>query len=478
MRARASRVFLRPEPAPAAVGVLVAALAVAAITALIFPLRHISPPASMGVAYMLAVLLVSTIWGLRLGLLTALASAAAFNFFHLPPMGRFTVADEHNAVALGIFFLAAVVAAWVADLARSRASEAQQRRQEADLSADLARILLSGASPQASLADAARRLAQALDLPAARISLEDAAAAEGERSFALAHDGRPIGALVVDADISVTMGRRLEQRVVPALEALLAAALERDRLQTEVVETRALRRSDELKTALLHSVSHDLRTPLTAIIAAGSALGDGELPREDRAELGDAVVEEATRLTSLVEKLLDLSLLQGHAAAPRRQWCSVEEILHELADQLDPDGTRIALSLAPDLPLVRADAAQLERAFANLLENAARYSGAQRVSVRGRRVGDRLMIRVVDRGPGIAHEELGRIFEAFYRAPGQTARHTGSGLGLAIVKGFVEANGGRVWAESLPGQGTSFVVALPIEHGAPTAAPQEAAPLP
>src|SRR4051812_36392164 len=389
MRTRASRVFPRPEPPPAAVGVLVAVLSVAAITAIIFPLRKISPPASNGVAYMLAVLLVSTIWGLRLGLLTTVLSAAAFNYFHLPPTGRFSVADEQNAVALAIFSVAAVVAAAVADLARSRAIEAQQRRQEADLSADLARILLSGESSEATLSEASARVANALDLPQARISRADG--------------------LVAPADVSLATSRRIEQRVAPALDALLAAALERDRLQTEVVETRALRRSDELKTALLRSVSHDLRTPLTAIITAGSALRDGDLSRADRADLGNAIVEEATRLTALVEKLLDLSLLQGHAAAPRREWCSVEEILRELADQLDPGGERIALSLDPDLPLVRADAAQLERAFANLLENAARYSGSERISVRGRVVGDRLMIRIVDRGPGIPHEELERI---------------------------------------------------------------------
>src|SRR3954449_10332075 len=114
MPARESRAFLRTDPPPAAGGVVVAALSVAGITALIFPLRQISPPASNGVAYMLAVLLVSTIWGLRLGLLTTLLSAAAFNFFHLPPTGRFSVADEHNAVALAIFCVAAAVAAWVA----------------------------------------------------------------------------------------------------------------------------------------------------------------------------------------------------------------------------------------------------------------------------------------------------------------------------------------------------------------------------
>jgi two-component system sensor histidine kinase KdpD len=456
------------------VGLVVAVVAVAAITGLIFPLREISPAESNGVAYLLAVLLVATIWGFRLGLLTSVACAAAFNFFHLPPTGRFTIAESRHWVALGVFLAAAIVASAVAELARSRASEAEQRRREADLAAELARVLLGGSSVEAALEDASARLAVALGLRHASIELGPASRADTELAFDLRRSEELIGRLVVPGDVSPRMRDRLAKRVVPSLEALLAAALERDRLQSEVVETRALRRSDEIKTALLRAVSHDLRSPLTAILTAGSALVEGELSRADRQELGRAIVEEAERLTALVEKLLDLSRLEAGAAEPRRQWCSLDEILRETADELDPGGSRFRFSLDANLPLVRADAAQLERAFANLFENAARFSAPQPVSVRARVVGEQLMIRVVDRGPGIASEELKRIFEAFYRAPGQRTAHTGSGLGLAIVKGFVEANGGRVWAESLPGQGTSFVVALPVERDAPRPAADEA----
>ena len=473
MPARASRLFLRPEPPSLLAGFVVAGLSVAVITVLIFPLREVSPADSNGVAYLLAVLLVATVWGLRLGLLTSVASAAAFNFFHLPPTGHFTIADSRHWVALGVFLVAAVVASAVAELARSRAIEAEQRRREADLAADLARILLGGASVQSALGDASRRLAGALGLETAAIELGPARSDEGEFGYELRRGDQRIGTLVVSAERAGGMRDRLAERVVPALEALLAAALERERLQAEVVETRALRRSDELKTALLRTVSHDLRTPLTTILTAGSALAEGAISRADREELGRAITEEAERLTALVEKLLDLSKLQAGAAEPRRQWCSVDEILREAADLLDPGGSRFAFAIDPELPLVRADAAQLERAFANLLENAARYSDAERVSVRARVVGDQLMIRIVDRGPGIPHDELTRIFEAFYRAPGQRAGHTGSGLGLAIVKGFVEANGGRVWAESLPRQGTSFVVALPVERSALAPSPAD-----
>lgn len=472
---RASRA-LRSESPPRLLGVGVAALAVAAITLVIYPLREISPAASMGVAYLVAVLLVATIWGLWLGVLTSAASAAAFNFFHLPPTGRFTLVDSEHWVALAIFLVAAVMASAVAELARSRASEAEQRRREADLAAELARMLLGGASFQAALDDGSNRLAEALGLRSAVIELGEVRAGDGRLAFELRRGDEVIGALVVPGELSPLVRDRLRERVVPALEALLAAALERERLQAEVVETRALRRSDELKTALLRTVSHDLRTPLTAILTAGAALGEGEISRADREELGRAIVEEAERLRGLVEKLLDLSRLQAGAAEPRRQWCSVEEILRETAEALDAGGSRFALSIDANLPLVRADATQLERAFANLFENAARYSSGQPVSVRARVVGERLMIRVVDRGPGIAREDLARVFDAFYRVPGQAGRRTGSGLGLTIVKGFVEANGGRVWAESLPGQGTSFVVALPVER-APASRVAEAADL-
>jgi len=463
MRARLSRLFLRPEPPSLTSGLVVTVIAVAAITGLIYPLRQISPAESNGVAYLLAVLLVATLWGLWMGLGASVLSAAAFNYFHLPPTGRFTIADSRHWVALGVFLVAAVVASSVAELARSRAIEAEQRRREADLAAELARVLLGGASVHDALDEAAAQLADALSLAGARIELEPVPGDPGGLTYDLGRRGR----LVVAGRVSAATRTRLQDRVVPALEALLAAALERDRLQAEVVEARALRRSDELKTALLQTVSHDLRTPLTAIMTAGSALAAGELSRADREELGRAIVEESERLTALVEKVLDLSRLQAGAAAPRREWVAVDEILRETAAQIDPSGERFAFAFDRDLPLIRADGVQLERAFANLLENAARYSGTEHVYVRARVIGEQLKIRIVDRGPGIPPEELRRVFEAFYRGPSQRDGHTGSGLGLAIVKGFVEANGGQVWAESLPGQGTSFVVSFPVVPASP-----------
>jgi two-component system sensor histidine kinase KdpD len=445
------------------VGVVAAAVVVASTTALVFPLRTVAPVVSLGVVYLVAVLLISTVWGAWLGVLTALASALAFNFFHIPPTGRFTIAEGENWVALVVFLIVAVIGSSVAQVARTRATEADQRRREADLAAEMARLLLRGNELSESLPAAAQRLASALNLPSAAIELAPVEGDERRVAFPLREGTTQLGTLLVPAGLPEEALRRLQERVVPSLEALLAAGLERDRLLGEVVETRALRRADVVKTTLLRAVSHDLRTPLTAIVAAGEAIASPTLTDEEQRELGSVITAESTRLSRLIDNLLDLSRLEGGAADPRPQWCSIEEVINSAVDDLRLRPDRLSLSLDPNLPLVRADAAQLERAFANLLENGVRYSGGHPVSVRARVTGGRLLVRVVDRGPGIPPAQRDRVFEPFYRAGSSSAGHRGSGLGLAIVRGFVEANGGKVWVESLPGQGTSFVVELPSE---------------
>jgi two-component system sensor histidine kinase KdpD len=444
-------------------GLIAAAIVVAATTLLVFPLRTAAPVVSLGIVYLVAVLVISTVWGAWLGVLTALASALAFNYFHIPPTGRFTIAESENWVALVVFLIVAVIGSSVAQVARTRATEADQRRREADLAAEMARLLLRGNELSESLPAAAQRLASALNLPSAAIELAPVEGDERRVAFPLREGTTQLGTLLVPAGLPEEALRRLQERVVPSLEALLAAGLDRDRLLGEVVETRALRRADVVKTTLLRAVSHDLRTPLTAIVAAGEAIASPTLSDEEQRELGSVITAESTRLSRLIDNLLDLSRLEGGAADPRPQWCSIEEVVNAAVDDLRLPPNRLSLSLDPDLPLVRADAAQLERAFANLLENSARYSGGHPVSVRARVTGGRLLVRVVDRGPGIPPAQRDRVFEPFYRAGSTNAGHRGSGLGLAIVRGFVEANRGKVWVESLPGQGTSFVVEFPAE---------------
>ena len=453
--------LLREPPRSRSLGLLVSLGSVAVCTGAIYPLKTIAPDVSLGVIYVMAVIGVSVFWGFRLGLLTALLSALAFNFFHIPPVGTITIADSQNWVALATFFVVALFASTIAELGRARAREAELRRREADLMAELARVLLGRPGIDAALPVAAERIATALELPSAALQLSEAADYPGRLVLPLSRSGNRVGTLIVPGEIDADALTRLRERLIPGLEALLAAAIDREALIAATVETEALRRSDDIKTALLRTVSHDLRTPLTGIRAAAEALSFPTITEDERRELREAIVEDSDRLADLVDNLLDLSRLRTGTAEPSTDWTSIEEVIEAAIDDLQIGREHFKLSIDEHLPFIRADSAQLERVFVNLLSNAARYSGDAPVSVRAREVSGRLVIRVVDRGPGIPEGDTERIFEAFYR--GSTSdSHPGAGLGLAIVRGFVEANGGEVSVESLPGQGTAFVVEFPL----------------
>jgi two-component system sensor histidine kinase KdpD len=376
MRRRLVDAGFAGEPPPFGWGVLATAVAIAAATLLIYPLEDVAPVVSLGVVYIPGVLLISSIWGWRLGLASALFSALAFNWFHLPPTGQLEIAADKDAVALATFGIVALFASSLAEMARARAAEAERGREETE---------------------------------------------------------RVLGRL-----------RELSD--------------ERDRMEEEAIEAGALRRSDELKTALLRSVSHDLRTPLTSIIAAGTALDSPTLTEPERHELSEAVVEQGQRLAHLVENLLDVSRLESGSAQPRREPIDLAGVLEAARESLGGDGALVKFGIGAEIPELVADPVQLERAFANLLANAVRYGEGRQVLVRSREVGGRLVVRIVDRGPGIPEGERELIFEPFYRREGGQ----GSGLGLSIARGFIEANGGEIAVESMPGQGSTFVVSFPL----------------
>ncbi len=458
---------------------LTATALVVLCTLIVYALAGLAPVVSLSVVYLPAVLLVSITWGAWLGLLTGVMSALAFDFFHLPPVGRLTINDSRMWVALAAFIVVAALASSVGEIARARTRDAEDGRDEADLAAELARLLLSGNSLSQALPTVAARVADALELHSAAIELA-AVPGDGRRvAFPLRdRDGR-IGTLLVGADSPPASLRRLNERVVPSLEAVLRAALERERLMAGAVDAAALRRADNVKTALLRSVSHDLRSPLTAISAAAEALQSESLSSEERADMVSVIGGESRRLSRLIENLLELSRLEAGAARPRRDWCALEELLDEAVGELGGGEGPFNLAIDPELPLVSLDPAQMGRALVNVLDNARRHSGGQPVSVRARAVrdasglhADRIVIRVVDRGPGIAPGDLEEVFQPFYRAAGP-ADHGGSGLGLAIARGFTEANGGTLHVESLPGQGATFVFELPLVPAAePEARPE------
>lgn len=241
------------------------------------------------------------------------------------------------------------------------------------------------------------------------------------------------------------------------------------RLAREAVEAEKLRQADEVKTAVLHAVSHDLRSPLTAIRTASEGLDNPSVrldPRE-REELFETIRIEVQRLERLVENLLDLSRLEAGPARRTPELWTVDALLASALEQLGPEADRVETDIATDVGLVRVDGPQLHRVLVNLLENALKFSSpTDPVEVAVREADGRITVRVRDRGPGIPEADRERIFDAFERG---SSTGPGSGLGLAIARGFAEANGGRVWVE--PGQestgGSTFVLELPVtEEGA------------
>jgi len=398
-------------------GQLVRAAAVAALiggtTVVVAVLRPVAPDISLGALYVIVVMVAALLWGLAWAVAASIASLLTFNFFILPPVHTLALEDAENWAALVVYLVTAVVTSELASRLRRRAAEAERREREAALLADLAAGLLAR---------------EDLDDVASRIEIgEDAA------------------------------GRRLGE----AVESLHAIARERERLEEEALEAEALRRNDLVKTAVIRSVSHDLRTPLATMHAAVDALGpEGPgLDADEQRELLATVRRELARLERYVENVLDLSRLEAGAATPSPALWTVDALTVQALAGL-PGAERVELELGDDLPPVQIDAAQIERALANMLENALRFSPADStVSVRAESRGAEVIVRIEDSGPGVPAADASAIFEPFRRS----TRSRGAGLGLAIARGFVEANGGRVWVESAPGGGASFALTLPAE---------------
>ena len=438
----------------AMLGVLASAAAVAVVSGAIELLKGHIPVLSLAVLYLLAVLPIAVFLGLAYGLVVAVASMLAFNFLFLPPLYTFTLADSRNWFALLVFLITAVVVSQLATRSRRQARESA-------LLARIATSLLEHGSVSDELERIAAEAARALQVEGAAIELGPAGASDGS-AYPLAVAERRVGTIRLARPRRGGAGAR--RRLLPALASLLGVAIDRERLAGEALEAEALRRSDAMKTALLRAVSHDLRSPLMAILTSAGALAHGELSldRDDRRELVETILGEAGRLDRLVSNLLDLSRLQAGAAEPEPGVWAIDDLVLQALDGIEAAAGRVEVSLLEDeSPLVRVDQLQAERALANLVENALRYSPASEpVRVQVREAGAEVLVRVVDRGPGIPPGDAERIFEAFQRGS-RTGDVRGAGLGLAIARGFAEANGGRVWVESHQGQGATFVLALP-----------------
>jgi len=431
------------------VGIPAAAGAVVVVSCVVALLEPHVPVLSLGVLYVFAVLPVAVLWGTPLALLVSVASMLAFNWFFLPPKHTLQLSDGANWLALAVYCATAVVVGFLAARARRRSADAEQRRREAEVLADAAAHLLRGMPAEDALARLAEPLAAAFGVDALRLVPGEAAPQAGERALPVTAAGTPVATVLVDERIE--LDGAVAARLLPSLGAVFA-------VQADALEAEALRRSDMLKTALLRAVSHDLRSPLTAILASAGALANDELQldADDRAELALAIREEAERLDRVVGDLLDLSRLQAGAVEPHFELWSADELVGQALDGVR-EGERVRVQLDPEAPPVRVDGPQVERVLANLIDNALKFSPANStVTVRVEHGATELRIHVVDRGPGIADADRATLFAPFERGEG-TQR--GAGLGLAIARGFTEANGGALWAQDDP-TGGHFVLAL------------------
>jgi two-component system, OmpR family, sensor histidine kinase KdpD len=441
-----------------AAAVLCSSAAVALVTAAIYALEQVAPVLSLGVLYVFAVLPVALLFGLEYAIPVSVASMLAFNWFFLPPRHTLRLADGENWVALAVYLATAIVVSGLAARSRRREAEAVRRAREAALLAEVAGRLLETDRVQSELRDIAARVAVVLDARHARIELNSVRRPEPPQvAHELQAGDRTVGRLFVEGADDSQAG----VRVLPGLASLLAVAIDRERLRRQAVEAETLRRSDAIKTVILRAVSHDLRSPLTAILAATEGLEHQSLDLDDtaRAALLTTIEVEAKRLDRLVANLLDLSRLELGAAEPKPELWTVDGIVGQALAELGSRAERVDVSLDADLPPVEVDGAQIEHVLVNLLDNALEFSSpADPVTLSGEQRNGDVVLKVVDRGPGLSDGDLERIFEPFEqgRTPGR-----GTGLGLAIAKGFAQANGARLVAERGREGGASFVLSVP-----------------
>ncbi|MBV8257898.1 MAG: DUF4118 domain-containing protein [Actinobacteria bacterium] len=441
------------------VGALAGAGAVALVTGVIDLLKPHVPVLSLGALYLFAVLPVAVIWGAWLAAGVSVASMLAFNWLFLPPTHTFHLRDSSNWLALVVYLAVAVVVGVLAASVRRRRDDAEQRRKESQVLAQTATDLLRGESLEDGLARLAELSAGVLGVDAARLELGEQAPGPGEKALPLEASRRSVATLLLDGHAAVD--EAVARRFLPALAALLRVVIDRRTLEAEALEAEALRRSDAVKTALLRAVSHDLRSPLTAILASAGALGNRslDLSESDRAELADAIREEATRLDRVVGDLLDLSRLESGAVEVHRELWPVDELVAQALESVGARADRVVVEIEADAPPVLVDATHIERVLANLIDNALKFSPpGTPVVVRTEHGATELRIHVVDRGPGLSADQREALFEPFARGDSRTK---GAGLGLAIARGFAAANGAALWSQDDP-TGGHFVLALAL----------------
>ena len=474
---------------------------------------HLTNPTLAAVSFLLVVLITATVSRLWVAIATSILADLCLNYFFLPPLGTFVIADPENWVALFAFLAVSLVTSNLSAAARGRAREALARRDELARLFDLSRDVLLTTDSREAITQLPRFVSQRFDLDFLAICLPRSTEWDifkagtleltlDKEELTRAFDGvedTPRGAetpvrashrtMTIDSHtirivplqlgtravgLLAAAGRPMEPGTLDALAGLAAIAIERAQFLEERKAAELARQSAALKSALLASLGHDLRTPLTAIRVAASNLQASWLGDVGRREQSDLILTEVGRLNRLFQNILEMARIDAGAVAAEARWVHPSEIIEAARDQVGPAlcDHRLDIAIESDA-LVHVDPRLTGGALAQLLENAAWYSPeGSLISVTVSVSAEDFVVTVRDRGPGIAPQDLPHLFERFYRGREASRRASGAGMGLSIARGMLVAERGRVWAENRPDGGALFTIVVPAESRAPALAEQ------
>ena len=467
---------------------LLASLIIVGLLTALYALTQVANSLTVALSYLLVVLAVAAGWGLLPATCASVAATVCLNYFFLPPVDTFRIADSQNWVALAAFLTVGIVASRLSERVRQQARHAEASRLETERLYTLSRMILLHLGDSALTArEAAVQIARIFEvegvvlydytgdrtfqagtaeLSIPRDRLQEVAASNAPlhmdeqriRILPVSLGGKVLGSLAI-------LGTALSDAALHAVANLVATALESSRDQELARRAEAVRQSEEFKSTLLDALAHQLKTPLTSIKASVTGL----LAREDTGNPGDhellAVInEESERLQRLVEESIHMARIEAGKLRLELRAASVRPLIEKTLHDLQPDlrSMKVDLEIESHIPMVRVDTELFGMVLAHLLDNAVKYATpGSPVFIRAGRQGGHVQLSVEDEGPGIPEEEQEKIFEKYYRCRGPRDAVPGLGMGLAIARDIVIAHGGRMWLESVPGQGSKFHFTVP-----------------